>query len=89
MPTFTPPTSQDRPTTTLEGNHPGDSLMRHFAPLTRGRNVYILPDGTVTESDGSVDWSTQNSADVFYGGHTHTVTTAQQAILVAAGYTVT
>jgi hypothetical protein len=66
------------------------ALARHMEPGVRGRNVFLLTDGTVTRRgpDGhTVTWD--DVARVFYGGHVaEEVTEAQKELLEAAGYTV-
>jgi len=56
----------------------------------RGRNVFYLTNGSITEvaPDGTtVTWDQVET--VWWGGHAaSTVTTAEAAALVAAGYTV-
>lgn len=88
MATFTPPLVSDIPWVDRnDPHHPGFSLFRHYAPMSRGVNVYILEDGTV-QQDGVYPAATLDRA--FYGGRTYTdVSTAHAAILTAAGYTVT
>lgn len=78
-------------------------LFRHYRPRPEGINVYVLSDGSVTESDpngSSILWreadrSPETEEDavtvvhVFWGGHeAETITDAMAAILIGAGYTV-
>jgi hypothetical protein len=58
-------------------------LLRHFASLPRGRNVYKLDDNTYTENDPADSDTIQIS---YLGGHTHTVTDDEAASLTTAGY---
>lgn len=89
MATFTPPTVADVPAV-LNASDPGYGLFRHFAPLSRGVNVYICTDSTVTEDDSVVNDTTKTIDRVFHGGHTHTdVSAAHAALLTTAGYEVT
>ena len=60
-------------------------LFARYKRHDRGRNVYLLTDNTVTEEQPS-DMSTVQR--IFYGGHIEPVNAAEEAILVAAGYTV-
>lgn len=77
---FRPPVRNTLPRT-VPGRHPGNSLMRWFAPGARGVNVFIV-GGAVTENDPGA-----GLADVtFHGGHEHYITVSQQAMLTAAGY---
>lgn len=79
-------------------------LFRHYRPRPVGINVYILSNNTVTEVDPdgmSIIWrESDRTSDtiigcptvshVFWGGHVaETVTSAEAALLTAAGYTVT
>lgn len=90
MATFTPPADDTVPPV-LARRHPGNVLMRYYAPRPEGRNVYMLTDGTITEADPdgtTVTWD--DVATVWWGGHEAVeVTAAQAAALTAAGYTVT
>lgn len=58
-------------------------LASHVAPTAKGRNVYLLTNGTYTENQpGNMD----TVAKVYYGGHDIEVTDAEVASLTAAGY---
>jgi hypothetical protein len=84
MPTFIPPT--DNLLTFIDRNKPyglGYRLFRFFAPTARGRNVFLLTDGTFTENEPA-DFLT--IATTYYGGHIHSITAAESAALTAAGY---
>ncbi len=57
MPTFTPPTDDIVPPIYIGGpdpNYPScgpmDRLMRHFRNQTRGRNIFLMSDGSVVDS---------------------------------------
>lgn len=72
--------------------------MRHYGGGPRGRNVFYLSDGTVTETDPdstNVFWSQADGTPyvvVAWWGSTaepYTVTAAQASALTTAGYTVT
>lgn len=58
-------------------------LARHVAPTARGRNVYLLTNGTYTEIQPS---NMTTVAKVYYGGHDIEVTDAEVTLLTAAGY---
>lgn len=58
-------------------------LASHVAPTARGRNVFLLTNGTYTENQPG-DMSTV--AKTYYGGHDIEVTDAEVASLTAAGY---
>jgi hypothetical protein len=58
-------------------------LARHVAPTARGRNVYLLTNGTFTEIQPS---NIATVAKVYYGGHDIEVTDAEVTSLTAAGY---
>jgi len=84
MPTFVPPT--DNLLTFVDRTNPyglGYRLFRFYAPLPRGRNVFLLTDGTFTENEPA-DFST--IATTYHGGHTHDITAEESAALTAAGY---
>jgi hypothetical protein len=51
--------------------------------MPRGRNVFLLTDGTFTENEPA-DFST--IATTYHGGHSHSITAAESAALTAAGY---
>ena len=67
-------------------------LMRHYGSMDRGRNVYLLKGGVVTETDPdsrTIKWS---DVDIVWWGSAavpYTVSDEQAALLTAAGYTVT
>lgn len=96
MATFTPPT--ETYPVTVRGKHPLNRLMAHYGSATRGRNVFYLSDGTVTETDPdsiTVFWTNQGNGlpyvvQAWYGSvaSPYTVTSAQATALTAAGYTV-
>lgn len=79
MATFTPPTDNF----VYWSDRPDEGIMSHLQPGPRGRNVYKLVNGTFTENQPS-DMTTV--AVLYHGGHVHTLTAAEQADLVAAGY---
>lgn len=78
-------------------------LFRHYRGRPEGRNVYIYSNDTVSEADPDGYSTLWREADrtsstlanaptvshVFWGGHeAETVTSAEEALLIAAGYTV-
>ena len=81
MPTFEPPVDEDV-SLTSHRNEDADNLFRFYKPLLRGRNVYILNDGTITENEHPP----AEFQKVYYGGHIYTITDAEAATLSAAGY---
>lgn len=58
-------------------------LFRHYKRRAGSRNIYILLDGTVTQSQPA-DYSTVRT--VVFGGHVNEVTAADLTRLVDAGY---
>lgn len=90
MASFTPPADIVVPAYTEDSTPLQKRLMRHSNGGVRGRNVWIMTDGTVTET--APDGYTYTDADVahvFLGGHVaETVTAAERTLLEAAGYTV-
>lgn len=99
MATFVPPITTGEVPPVAPG---ADRLMNRLCALyqfsgDRGRNVYLLSDGTVTETDPdgvTVRWDNDTPGVVYvakawWGGHLEEdVTAAEAAALVAAGYTV-
>jgi len=82
--TFTPPTSTDVGfVAPASKRDPASRLARHLAPHARGINVYKLTTGAYTE-DEPTDPTT--IAVTYHGGHSHTVSAAEAALLTAAGY---
>lgn len=81
MATFTPPTDE----LVVYGDYysAGSRLFRRLRPGKRGRNVFLLIDGTYTEVQPPY-WS--DVAKVYYGGHVHTITDAEVTSLTEAGY---
>ena len=89
MPTFRPPTDDF----VVLGIPPEDfdskekrlayNLFRHYNPEPRGRNVFLLIDGTYTENE-------PNDRDiirkVYWGGTNNDITAEEAASLTAAGY---
>jgi hypothetical protein len=93
MATFTPPTDDFVRSTLYENQARGfilsaeqrlaNRLAAHRTPTARGRNVYLLTDGTYTENQPG-DMTTVSR--VYYGGHDIEVTADEVASLTAAGY---
>ena len=110
MATFTPPAdNQTPPADTSAGSVPpvavdsrditdplAQRLFRYYKTRRRGRNVFILKNGTVTEnlpassynSDGTLNQEAWSQVDtIFWGGHgPQVITSAQQTTLTGAGY---
>lgn len=60
-------------------------IMRHYSPLCRGQNVYILADGTVTEHHPGDD----SVVKTLFGAHENqTITEEEAGLLIGGGYTV-
>lgn len=59
------------------------NLFRHYDPEPRGRNVFLLTNGTYTENEPN-DISTIRK--VYWGGSDNEVTADEVASLTAAGY---
>ena len=81
----------------LYGPRLPNRLMRYYGTLDRGRNVYYLSNGVVTETDPdsvSVFWEQSDGSpyvvQVWWGSADvpYSVTAEQAAALTAAGYTV-
>lgn len=98
MSTFTPPANATEvPGLELTTRGPARRLMRWYGGGPRGRNVYYLSDGTVTETDPdsvNVFWLAEDGSpyvEMTWWGSTatpYTLTSAQATALTAAGYTV-
>lgn len=88
MASFTPPTI---PGPLLNRGEPAARrrrLWEFYSQPPIGVNVYLYSDGTVTNTDPVTE---EQWADVraFYGGHgPYSISTAEAAALVGAGYTV-
>jgi hypothetical protein len=54
-----------------------------ITPSPRGRNIYLLTDGSYTDNQPS---TFDNVSKTYYGGHDITITDAEAASLTAAGY---
>jgi hypothetical protein len=58
-------------------------LGTHIHASGRGRNVFLLTSGTITERQPS-DYATISK--VYYGGHANDITDSEATALTAAGY---
>lgn len=58
-------------------------LAAHRQPGARGRNVYLLTNGTYTENQPGDMTTVQKT---YHGGHDNEVTEAEVSSLTAAGY---
>ena len=56
---------------------------KHVALSPRGRNVFLLTNGTITENQPS---DATTISKIYYGGHATEITTDDAATLTAAGY---
>ena len=93
MTIFTPPTDNFVRPTQFEDPARGfilsseqrlaNRLAAHRNPTPRGRNVYLLTNGTYTENQPG-DMTTVSK--IYYGGHDIEVTADEVASLTAAGY---
>lgn len=93
MAIFRPPTDDFVRQTQHEDNRRGfilsaeqrlaNRLAYHRPPTPRGRNVYLLTNGTFTENQPS-DMATVSKT--YHGGHDNVVTDAEAAALTSAGY---
>lgn len=59
------------------------NLAKHYASTPRGRNVFLLVDGTVTENEPGDPAQVQR---VYHGAHRNPVSAQEAAVLTAAGY---
>lgn len=93
MPTFVPPVVSQVPRVLADSRGVEFALMRYYPPHGEGQNVYVYADGTVTQT-APAHTTAELSSDVapvttYYGGHVYTVTSAEAALLNAAGYSTT
>lgn len=84
---FTPPTIDDVPRYLPESTPVQKRLMRHYAPLARGRSV-LLVNGHYTTVDVPDTTGLTEGVHFFLGGHHYIVSDAMAAALFADGYTV-
>ena len=59
------------------------SLLRHFDAEPRGRNVFLLTNGTFTENEPN---DNATITRVYFGGSDNEVSADEVASLTAAGY---
>lgn len=97
MSTFTPSAYAEVPALAADTKGIPRRLMRYYAPTDRGRTVYWLSDGTVTETDpdsNAVFWTASDGSpyvETVWWGSTasaYEVTSEQATALTNAGYTV-
>lgn len=89
MPTFRPPTDDF----VVLGIPPKEfdskeirmayNLFRHYDPEPRGRNVFLLTNGTYTEDEPNDNTLIRK---VYWGGSINDITDAEATSLTAAGY---
>ena len=79
MTTFKPPTD-NFVNWALTGER---GIFASLIPGRRGRNVFKMNDGSFTENQPAYP---DNIAITYHGGHVHTITAAEEADLIAAGY---
>ena len=97
MATFTPPATSTVPPVLPTSSGVSYLLFRHYRTRPEGINVYVLSDGTVTETDPdgtNVYWQAAEGSpyvtECFYGGHdAYNISDATAALLISEGYTVT
>jgi hypothetical protein len=78
---FIPPIRYNNPSTLPTTSQYKRALFKFFRGPPVGHNVYVLHDGTVTESANTLD-----IAKTYLGGHTHVVTDEEADVLWDAGY---
>jgi len=90
MPTFRPPTDNFLNLSDFDIEEPyteevrvAHRLLRFFQAMPRGRNIYLLSNGTYVENEPA-DMTTV--VRVYEGGHDHDVTASEASALTAAGY---
>lgn len=89
MATFTAPADDVLPAFGPDSTPLQKALMRHSNGGVRGRNVWLMTDGTVTENEpDGYTYTDDDVAVAFLGGHVATtITSAQRTLLEDAGYT--
>lgn len=86
---FTPPTVDDIPRVLPDTRGPARLLMRHYAPLTRGRSVLKVAGHYVTRdipATNDLIAAGREGFEWFLGGHLYIVTDAVATALLADGY---
>lgn len=89
MPTFRPPTDNfvvlGIPPKEFDSQEVRNAynLFRHYNPEPRGRNVFLLTDGTYTENEPN---DRDIISKVYFGGSNNDITANEAASLTAAGY---
>lgn len=98
---FTPPTDDVVGPVNPDSTGPSARLMGYYPTHARGRNIWVLPDGTYTDVQPGQLATPQDAADgvlpmgdllaptylrVYYGGHEYEVSAQEAAALRAAGY---
>jgi hypothetical protein len=58
-------------------------LCSRIIPSSRGRNIYLLTDGSYTDNQPALF---SDVSKTYYGGHDNVITSAEAASLTAAGY---
>lgn len=58
-------------------------LCSRIIPSSRGRNIYLLTDGSYTDNQPALF---SDVSKIYYGGHDNAVTEAEVQALTAAGY---
>lgn len=71
------------PQTLPGGDRLANRLMRHYGTLPRGRNVFLLSDGSITETQPT---DASRVTRVYFGGHVEPITDAESSALTSAGY---
>lgn len=89
MPTFTPPVTYDVPRVLPSTRGNAYWVGRLLSPIPRGRTVLKAADGSYSIVDTPTVDEMAAAAIVYQGGHIYTVSNAEAAALVAAGFTVT
>jgi hypothetical protein len=87
---FSPPSQSTLPPILPESTGLPRRLFRHYGNGREGINVYILSDGTVTETDQDMTRTTEPYVVMVFWGGTgpYPVDDTMRALLEANGYTV-
>jgi hypothetical protein len=88
MPTFQPPATDTVPPFLASTRGPARRLMAHYKARARGRTLIIK--GGVCRLTSYPSQTELDAADAYYlGGHVYIVSAAEEAVLVACGYSTT
>ncbi|HYH49648.1 MAG TPA: hypothetical protein VEG38_08875 [Acidimicrobiia bacterium] len=80
---FSPPIKYLQPFVGPEYRGPARRLFRYYDGIPTSTNIYVLVDGTVTETQ---PWDQNLITKIYFGGHVAEITDTEAQILIDAGY---